>query len=83
MQNTVYHNNLQSFCSEKATFQERMISVSDSVALRIIQFRPNQKSHRPEVIFVAGWISQMDSWKIVLKKMTAEYPKALEVHKQR
>ena len=54
--------------------EEDYVVVSDGVALRTIDFTPPcDTPERPMVIFVAGWISLIDGWKDVLKKLTPHY----------
>ncbi len=65
--------NLSKICSHGATFKEEMIDVSTSVALRVITFNPPERSENPSVVFVAGWISHIQSWKEVLKELTSDF----------
>jgi len=54
--------------------EEDYVVVSDGVALRTIDFTPPcDTPERPVVVFVAGWISLIDGWKNVLKKLTPCY----------
>jgi pimeloyl-ACP methyl ester carboxylesterase len=64
---------LSQFCAEGATVQDRMVEVSDGVALRIVTFLPPVDKGNPSVLFVAGWITQMVAWKIVLREMTKDF----------
>lgn len=54
--------------------EEDYVVVSDGVALRTIDFTPPcDTPERPMVVFVAGWISLIDGWKNVLRKLTPCY----------
>ncbi len=56
------------------TVKEYMIGVSDGVALKIIDFTPeNFSQEKPVIVFVAGWISLISGWKGALKALTSEY----------
>ena len=49
------------------------VSASDGVSLLTIRFQPKNKSAFPPVIFLPGWGSLIDSWQVVLKKMTENF----------
>ncbi|MBW2599793.1 MAG: hypothetical protein JRC60_06910, partial [Deltaproteobacteria bacterium] len=54
--------------------EEDYVVVSDGVELKTIDFTPScDTPERPVVIFIAGWISLIDGWKNVLKKLTPCY----------
>ncbi|HDQ45422.1 MAG TPA: hypothetical protein ENN17_08005 [bacterium] len=53
---------------------DRMIEVSGGVSLRVISFLPTQETARPPVVFVAGWISRIESWREVLHEMSRDFP---------
>ncbi|MCD6486067.1 MAG: alpha/beta hydrolase [Syntrophobacterales bacterium] len=54
--------------------EEDYIAVSDGVALRTIDFTPPcDTPEKPMVVFIAGWISLIDGWKDVLRKLTPCY----------
>ena len=54
--------------------EEDYVVVSDGVELRTIDFTPPcDTPDRPVVVFIAGWISLIDGWKDVLKKLTPRY----------
>jgi pimeloyl-ACP methyl ester carboxylesterase len=65
--------NLAEYCASNATFRDEMIAVSDSVSLRVFTFTPAVDRGNPEVILVAGWISQISGWKDVLQEMTKDF----------
>jgi len=53
---------------------QRMVNISDGVALKIIEFIPKKNDKKkPIVIFVAGWISHISGWKEVLREITGTY----------
>jgi pimeloyl-ACP methyl ester carboxylesterase len=47
--------------------------ISSDVSLRLITFTPAGNLNRPAVVFVAGWVSQIEGWKQVLTEMTHEF----------
>ena len=49
------------------------VSASDGVCLLTIRFQPKIQSAFPPVIFLPGWGSLIDSWQVVLKKMTENF----------
>jgi len=54
--------------------EEDYVVTSDGVTLRMIEFVPPcDTSERPMVVFVAGWISLIDGWKDVLRRLTPRY----------
>lgn len=54
--------------------EENYVVVSDGVALKTIDFTPPcDTPEKPIIVFVAGWISLIDGWKDVLKKLTPCY----------
>jgi len=66
-------DNFADYCAPGTKFTEKMVSVSDNVSLRVIEFHPNKSTTQPTVLFVAGWISLMKGWKIVLREMTKDF----------
>ncbi len=66
-------DNLADYCASGTKFTEQMVSVSDNVSLRVIEFHPKRNTTQPTVLFIAGWISLMKGWKIVLKEMTKDF----------
>src|SRR4030042_4417041 len=50
-----------------------MMQASESVRLRVIDFRPPRPGKNPPVVFVAGWITRMETWKDVLEEMTRDF----------
>ncbi len=64
---------LKSVYAPGARVSEDMISVNDSVSLKVFSFTPPVKTDRPDIVFVAGWITQIDSWSEVLQEMTRDH----------
>lgn len=65
--------NMSDYCAPGTKWTEQMVSVSDNVSLRVIEFHPQNKTTQPTVLFIAGWISLMKGWKIVLREMTKDF----------
>lgn len=65
--------NMSDYCAPGTKWTEQMVSVSDNVLLRVIEFHPQNKTTQPTVLFIAGWISLMKGWKIVLREMTKDF----------
>lgn len=67
------NEDLTALCSPDAHVEERMMSVSDDVALRVVTFTPGIDIGNPTVLLVAGWITQISAWEQVLKEMTKDF----------
>ncbi len=65
--------NISEYCAPGTKWTEKMVSVSDDISLRIVEFTPSQKTKQPTLLFVPGWISLMKGWKIVLNEMTKDF----------
>lgn len=65
--------NISDYCAPGTKWTEQMVSVSDNVLLRVIEFHPQNKTTQPTVLFIAGWISLMKGWKLVLREMTKDF----------
>jgi len=46
---------------------------ADGVKLRLIKFTPAEPKGNPAVVFIAGWITLIDSWKDVLQEMSKDF----------
>ncbi len=66
-------DNLYECCAPGASFKEEMKPVSNNVTVRIITFTPGEKNNNPAIVFVAGWISLIKGWQIVLREMTKDF----------
>ncbi|MBW2366200.1 MAG: alpha/beta hydrolase [Deltaproteobacteria bacterium] len=62
--------NLSAFCAPGA---EALVQVTDQVSLRVITFTPAKETTHPQVVFVAGLISQIMGWEKVLLEMTRDF----------
>ncbi len=65
--------NLADYCTPGTKWTEQMVAVADNVSLRVVEFHPNKSTAQPTVLFIAGWISLMKGWEIVLKEMTKDF----------
>jgi len=61
------------YCPEGTIVQDRMEKIAAEIELRVISFTPYIVQSNPVIIFVAGWITQIDAWKSVLKEMTKDF----------
>ena len=66
-------DDLSDYCRPGATFRDERVAISSQITLRVVTFSPPRKAAVPPVVFVAGWITQIDAWKEVLREMTADY----------
>ena len=66
-------DNISDYCAPGTKFTEKMVSVSDNVSLRVIEFHLQKSTTQPTILFIAGWISLMKGWKIVLREMTKDF----------
>ncbi len=62
------------YTENSTTVKEYLLTVSDGVSLKVIDFTPHNVSpENPVILFVAGWISLLSGWKDVLKVLLAQY----------
>jgi pimeloyl-ACP methyl ester carboxylesterase len=66
-------NEFTFYKADGTTVNTEMISVSNNVKLKIVHFAPIEKKTNPPVLFIAGWITQMFAWELVLKEMTKDF----------
>ncbi len=64
---------LSKFCHPGTEYRDEMVSASPSVSLRVVTFSPPRPSKNPPVVFVPGWITQMNSWQEVLRALTKDF----------
>lgn len=65
--------NLSDFCASGTSIEEKMVSVSENVKVKIFHFQPSKKTNNPPVLFIAGWITLIEGWADVLKEMTKDF----------
>ena len=61
------------FSDLESRISKTLINVKDGVQLSAIRFQPKKESSFPPIIFISGWGSLIDSWKVVLKKMVEKF----------
>jgi len=64
---------IQTFCAPGARASECMMEVSGGNRLRVVTFEPAKDSGFPAIVFVPGWISQLEGWRDVLVEMTRQF----------
>jgi pimeloyl-ACP methyl ester carboxylesterase len=64
---------IRSFCASGARASERMIELSEGARLRLVTFEPAEDPGHPAVVFVPGWISQLEGWRDVLVEMSRHF----------
>ncbi len=69
--NPGYTPDLWQYCARGCSIREEMIAVSDRVELRMITFTP-PTSTAPPVLFVPGWVTQLNSWGKALQELTKD-----------
>ncbi|MBN2011328.1 alpha/beta hydrolase [candidate division KSB1 bacterium] len=55
------------------TEQIEFVPINSNVTLLLRTFRPKIPTSNPPVLFVAGWISQIESWQYVLSDMCKDF----------
>ncbi len=70
---SILPDNFADYCAPGTKYTEKMVSVSDNVQLRVIEFHPKKTTKHPTVLFIPGWISLMKGWKVVLMEMTKDF----------
>ena len=64
---------IKNYCAPGTNWTDKMVAISDDVSLRVIEFFPAKTTAQPTVLFVAGWISLMKGWKLVLQEITKDF----------
>ena len=65
--------NYSDYCSPGTKIQTSYIKVSSCVQLFKIHFTPKKLTNYPPVIFIPGWGSFIQGWKIVLREMSKDF----------
>jgi pimeloyl-ACP methyl ester carboxylesterase len=65
--------NYSDYCSQGTKIQTSYIKVSSCVQLFKIHFTPKKLTNYPPVIFIPGWGSFIQGWKIVLREMSKDF----------
>ncbi|MBN1780395.1 alpha/beta hydrolase [bacterium] len=68
-------DDLYALCAPGTKVTDEMTDVGNGATLRLIQFLSDKEKSmkNPAVVFVAGWITRIESWKDVLLEMTREF----------
>jgi len=64
---------LSYLAAEGTEIRDELIQVDPQVELRVVTFIPGHLAEKPDVVFVAGWVSQMEAWTAVLREMTRDF----------
>ena len=64
---------LTEYCSPGAAYRDERAVISPRVKLRVLTFTPPQGHSSTPVVLVAGWISQIEAWKEVLRELTNDF----------
>jgi pimeloyl-ACP methyl ester carboxylesterase len=59
--------------SPEVDIEVHMVGVTEGVTIRTVTFTPRKETSNPIVVFVAGWITQITSWKSVLSEMMGDF----------
>ncbi len=65
--------NISDYCAKGTIVHERMERIAEGIELRVLSFTPPVVHQNPLIVFVAGWITQIDAWKSVLQEMTKDF----------
>ena len=65
--------NYSDYCSPGTKIQTRYLEISDDIQLFEVHFSPKDISKYPPVIFIPGWGSFIQGWKIVLQEMSKDF----------
>ena len=65
--------NYSDYCIQGTKIQTSYIKVSSCVQLFKIHFIPKKKTKYPPIIFIPGWGSFIQGWKIVLREMSKDF----------
>ncbi len=64
---------IEQYCAPGCQIQDELISISDTVSLRVMTIIPPVSTAQPNIFFVPGWISRVTSWKHALLEMTRDH----------
>jgi len=65
--------NYSDYCSPGTKIQTQYIKVSRDIELFEIHFTPKKLTKYPPIIFIPGWGSFIQGWKIVLQEMSKDF----------
>jgi len=65
--------NFGEYCATGATVKEQWFHPTSEVSLRYLEFKAAEPSGNPAVVFIPGWVSLPQGWKIVLREMTRDF----------
>ena len=65
--------NYSDYCSPGTKIQSKYIKIDSEIQLREIHFIPKKITKYPPIIFIPGWGSFIQGWKIVLKEMSKDF----------
>ena len=65
--------NYSDYCIQGTKIQTSYVKVSSCVQLFKIHFTPKKLTNYPPVIFIPGWGSFIQGWKIVLREMSKDF----------
>ena len=65
--------NYSDYCSPGTKIQSKYIKIDSEIQLREIHFIPKKITKYPPIIFIPGWGSFVQGWKIVLKEMSKDF----------
>lgn len=65
--------NYSDYCSPGTKIQSKYIKITSEIQLREIHFIPKKITKYPPIIFIPGWGSFVQGWKIVLKEMSKDF----------
>ena len=65
--------NVSHICVPGTRVSDRIVALNPDTELRVISFFPRANQRKPEVVFVAGWMTLIDGWAQVLREMTRDF----------
>ena len=65
--------NYSNYCSPGTKIQTKYINVTSEIQLHQTHFTPKKITKYPPIIFIPGWGSFIQGWKIVLREMSKDF----------
>ncbi|MFQ6612157.1 MAG: alpha/beta fold hydrolase [Fidelibacterota bacterium] len=67
------NDQLKTYCASAALVREKWFQPNPQISLRLLEFKAAKEVGNPVVVFIPGWVSLPEGWKIVLREMTKDF----------
>lgn len=66
-------NSIKNWEIPEVNIHSEFIDLND-VSLKLIRFSPQKESSNPALVFIAGWVTQVETWREALSGLSPDYP---------